>query len=76
VTEEVSSGGNACDLCPEKPGSKPSLETDCPDIYNGFPQSFQANDKIVPSNKPRFLPSTTFLIQYALIILKFDTTDL
>jgi hypothetical protein len=40
--------------------------------FCGFPQSFQANARIVPEMRPRPLPSISFPIHYSLIILSFE----
>jgi hypothetical protein len=40
-------------------------------VFRYFPQSLQANTRIVPNNRPRLFPSTYFTINYS-IILSFD----
>jgi hypothetical protein len=38
-----------------------------PEVFRGFPQSLQANARIVPQIKPWPLPSTAFPVHYSLI---------
>jgi hypothetical protein len=46
------------------------------DNFCGIPQSLQATARIIPQIRPWQLPSMSFPIQYALIILPFDATEL
>ena len=41
-------------------------------MYDGFPQSFQANVGIIPEVRPRQFPSTSLPIHHSLIMLHFD----
>jgi hypothetical protein len=49
--------------------SRPWRPTILPDILRSFPESFQVAANIVPQNRPRPLPSTSFPINYSLLVL-------
>jgi hypothetical protein len=46
------------------------------DVSHDFPQSLQADARIVPQIRQLSLPSTFFPIHYSLIILPFDAIQL
>jgi hypothetical protein len=42
------------------------------EVFYGFPQSVQTSMAVVPQTEPQQLTSTSFLIQYSLIVVPFN----